>query len=163
MKHLCSSLATLAVLGSAAITHAAPQTPFTSTGVATGRVESVVGNEETLFFNLSLRSTRMGPTTGTATFIVTLPDLTFTGSFCLTGINHRDILCFSATNGQLTPVEPGSCVFDFTMDVTVTSGSGAFAGATGSGTNTGQFNACDPNALFATPTLEATISVPHGK
>ena len=155
MKSICPSLAALAVLGLSATAHAGDQVPFRAHGEATGTAE-ISGNVERIVLDISVQATHLGSSTGSALYFLNLTDLTFTGTFDATGSNGKNTVFFSA-EGQLTPTgDP--CAFDFVQTFTVTGGTGAFTNATGGGTSTGQFNACE---ISVDTTFTGTISRPH--
>jgi hypothetical protein len=129
------------------------QVPFR--GVVSGSVASVIPLDEC---NQRIEAvnggnaTHLGRFTGTAEFVLDVCNLTYVGSYVFTAANGDSIS--GPFVGSLTPTDvPG--VFDNTESAFVTSGTGRFAGATGTFNLDGQINL--NTGTFSLP-FEGTIS-----
>jgi hypothetical protein len=161
LKRICLSLIALSMVGLPATTLAGDMVPFFARGVGIGSLGPSTPTEQILNFDISLQATHLGKSTGSATYALKIPELSFTGTFNLEGSNG-DMVFFNVTSGQLTqpPNPPNPYVYDFTQSVTVVGGTGKFAGATGELTGTGQFNML---TIIATVTFKGEISRPHSQ
>ncbi len=95
---------------------------------------------------------QLGHFTGTAQFLLNVCDLSYVGSYTFTGANGDSIS--GPFFGQLTPT-PTPGVFDNTETAFITSGTGRFAGATGTFNLGGQID--DNTGTFSLP-WHGTIS-----
>ena len=135
---------------------AAHQVPFTATGTAviTG-VTHLPGGLTQLDGTVSGTATHLGNTTGPLTRVQNHQG-NFVTTAVFVGANGTDSVLLAVSGHSEST--GGSCVVTSTGTYTVTGGTGAFAGATGSGTITTEIDRCEGTA---TGTYTGTISRPH--
>lgn len=146
----------LTLFGLAAPAAAADQVPFNmnSTGVVTGRMQLPGGLtqvDESIWGN----ATHLGDFTGPATSLRDRQG-NFSATGCMVGANGKNSVCF-ALSGHGESMR-GACRVTSTGTFTVTSGTGAFANATGGGIVTAQLDEC-AGAIKGAAT--GTISQPN--
>jgi len=158
MRSLWSSLVVVALtlFGLAAPAAADDQVPFTlrGTGVVTS-VTHLPGGLTQVDISHSGRATHLGDYTGPTTRIEDHQG-NFASTVVLIGANGTDSV-FMSVSGHVEDTHD-KCVITSTGTYTVTGGTGAFAGATGSGTT---FTELDQCAGTGFGTYEGTISRPN--
>jgi len=153
LSYVAACLVAAAMISVTTSASARDQVPFR--GVVSGSVISTTPLDECHVLNEAVNggnATHLGRFTGTAEFVVNVCDLTYVGSYVFTAANGDSIA--GPFTGTLTPTDvPG--VFDNTEPAFIISGTGRFAGATGTFNLDGQINL--NTGTFSLP-FEGTIS-----
>ena len=153
LHYVAGSLMAAATIAAITPASATDQVPFT--GTVSGSVISVMSLDECHQLVEAVNggiATQLGRFTGTAEFVLDVCDLTYVGSYVFTAANGDSIS--GPFSGTLTPTDVQG-VFDNTELAFITSGTGRFAGATGTFNLSGQINL--NTGTFSLP-WEGTIS-----
>ena len=129
LHYVAASLVAAAMILAITAVSAGDLVPFK--GIVSGTVTSVTPIDQCHQLAEAVNggnALHMGRFTGTAEFVLDVCDLTYVGSYVFTAANGDSIS--GPFSGSLTPTDvPG--VFDNTEIAFITSGTGRFAGATG--------------------------------
>jgi hypothetical protein len=154
LRYFAAGLVATAIISGTITASGKDQVPFK--GIVSGSVTSVTPIDQCHQLAEAVNggsASHMGLFTGTAEFVLDVCHLTYVGSYVFTAANGDSIS--GPFSGTLTPTNvPG--VFDNTEIAFITSGTGRFAGATGTFNLGGQINL--NTGTFSLPWNEGTIS-----